>query len=141
MIVPEGVDVDVDAEIGSAARSRSTATSRTATDVDLNRRIDGGEDVPQIDLELDLLVGHIEVQAGGSSMKTHPLNVSYLVVGLAFLGIAGSWALRETGVIGSAEVGWLLPLSLVVAGGIGLVAFMARPRRDERTDDSATRPA
>ena len=33
-------------------------------------------------------------------MKTHPLNVGYLVVGLVFLGIAGSWLLRETGVIG-----------------------------------------
>ena len=33
------------------------------------------------------------------SMKTHPLNVSYLVVGLIFLGLAGSWALRESGVI------------------------------------------
>ena len=69
-------------------------------------------------------------------MKTHPLNVSYLVVGLAFLGIAGSWALHQAGVIGSAEVEWLLPLSLVVAGAIGLVAFMARGLSGRRTDDS-----
>jgi len=62
-------------------------------------------------------------------MKTHPLNVSYLVVGLAFLGIAASWALHQAGVIGGAEVEWLLPLSLVVAGGIGLIAFMARSFR------------
>jgi hypothetical protein len=59
-------------------------------------------------------------------MKTHPLNVSYLVTGLAFLGIAGSWVLHQTGVIGSADVEWLLPLILVVAGGIGLVAFVVR---------------
>jgi hypothetical protein len=70
-------------------------------------------------------------------MKTHPLNVSYLVVGLAFLGIAGSWALHQTGVIGSAEVEWLLPLSLVVAGAIGLVAFMARGLTGRRTDTGA----
>jgi hypothetical protein len=69
-------------------------------------------------------------------MKTHPLNVSYLVVGLAFLGIAGSWALHQAGVIGSTEVEWLLPLSLVVAGAIGLVAFMARGLGERRTDDS-----
>jgi hypothetical protein len=73
-------------------------------------------------------------------MKTHPLNVSYLVVGLAFLGIAGSWALHQTGVIGAAEVEWLLPLSLVVAGAIGLLAFMARGLGGRRTDDSTNDP-
>ncbi len=69
-------------------------------------------------------------------MKTHPLNVSYLVVGLAFLGIAGSWALRESGVIDSVD--WLLPLTLVVAGGIGLMAFVAKNLRRGRTDAPTT---
>ncbi|QNN51497.1 hypothetical protein [Nocardioides mesophilus] len=61
-------------------------------------------------------------------MKTHPLNVSYLVVGLAFLGIAGSWALHAAAadIIDAGDVGWLVPLSLVVAGVIGLVAFAAK---------------
>jgi hypothetical protein len=59
-------------------------------------------------------------------MKTHPLNVSYLVVGLVFLGIAGSWALRESGVIDFGGVRWVLPLILVAAGLIGLVAFAAK---------------
>jgi hypothetical protein len=72
-------------------------------------------------------------------MKTHPLNVSYLVLGLAFLGIAGSWVLHQQGVIGSNDVEWLLPLTLVVAGAVGLVAFMVRSlgggrRTDQRTD-------
>ena len=71
-------------------------------------------------------------------MKTHPLNVSYLVLGLAFLGIAGSWALHQQGVIGSDDAEWLLPLTLVIAGAIGLVAFMARGLGGRRTDD---RPA
>jgi hypothetical protein len=71
-------------------------------------------------------------------MRTHPLNVSYLVLGLAFLGIAGSWALHETGVIESGDMEWLLPLTLVVAGAIGLVAFMARGLTGRRTDDSTT---
>jgi hypothetical protein len=66
-------------------------------------------------------------------MKTHPLNVSYLVVGLAFLGISGSWALHQAGVIGGAQVEWLLPLSLVIAGGIGLIAFMVRSFRGPRS--------
>ena len=59
-------------------------------------------------------------------MKTHPLNVAYLVVGLIFLGLAGSWALRESGVVDLGEAAWLLPLTLVVAGSIGLIAFAAK---------------
>jgi hypothetical protein len=59
-------------------------------------------------------------------VKTHPLNVAYLVVGLIFLGIAGSWALHAGGVIDTAQTGWILPLVLVLAGVIGLVAFAAR---------------
>jgi hypothetical protein len=61
-----------------------------------------------------------------STPRTHPLNVSYLVIGLIFLGLAGSWALREAGVIDLAEVRWLFPLTLVVAGVIGLVAMAAK---------------
>ena len=59
-------------------------------------------------------------------MKTHPLSVTHLVVGLVFLGIAGSWALRETGLIEVDDYGWLFPLALVVAGGVGLLAAMAK---------------
>jgi hypothetical protein len=59
-------------------------------------------------------------------MKTHPLNVSYLVVGLVFLGVAGSWALRAAGVVDFGEIQWLLPGTLVLAGTIGLVAFAAK---------------
>lgn len=70
-------------------------------------------------------------------MKTHPVNVSYLVVGLVFLGIAGSWALRESGVVDVGEVQWLLPLTLVMAGVIGLVAFAAKGiSRSKETDKS-----
>lgn len=64
--------------------------------------------------------------------RTHPLNVAYLVVGLVFLGLAGSWALREAGVVDLTEDHWILPLTLVVAGTIGLVAAAAKglSRRD-----------
>jgi hypothetical protein len=67
-----------------------------------------------------------------------PLNVSYLVVGLIFLGIAGSWALHASGVVDTGDVQWLIPLVLVGAGLIGLVAFTAKGlarSRDERVDD------
>jgi hypothetical protein len=59
-------------------------------------------------------------------MRTHPLNVSYLVVGLIFLGLSGFWALREAGVVDLTEAEWLLPLTLVVAGVIGLVALTVK---------------
>jgi len=58
-------------------------------------------------------------------MRTHPVTVTYLVLGLSFLGIAGCWALTEAGVV-DARAGWALPLVLVVAGGVGLVASLAR---------------
>lgn len=66
-------------------------------------------------------------------MKTHPLNVSHLVFGLVFLGIAGSWALRASDLVGPGAVHWLLPLTLIVAGAAGLVAFAAKGlgRRDQ----------
>ena len=67
-----------------------------------------------------------------NSTTPRPLNVSYLVMGLVFLGIAGTWALHETGVVDGADVEWLVPLSLVVAGVLGLVAFATRGVRGRR---------
>jgi hypothetical protein len=62
----------------------------------------------------------------GHDRPTHPLNVSYLVVGLVFLGIAGSWALRAAGLVDAGAVRWLLPLVLVASGVVGLLAFAAK---------------
>lgn len=73
------------------------------------------------------------------------VSVPHLVMGLVFLGLAGSWMLRQAGVIGSVEVELVLPLVLVVAGAAGLLASMAKGlvrgrshRRDQErfvTDD------
>lgn len=70
-----------------------------------------------------------------NSTAARPLNVSYLVIGLVFLGIAGTWVLHEAGVVDGADVEWLVPLSLVVAGVLGLVAFATRGIRDPRPHD------
>jgi hypothetical protein len=64
--------------------------------------------------------------------NTHPLNVSYLVVGVVFLGIAGVWALRSAGVVGTDELHWLFPLTLVAGGAVGLAAFVVKGLRNDR---------
>ena len=89
-----------------------------------------------------------------SNRRTVPndtrVKVGHLVTGLVFLGLAGSWALRQAGVIGDVGVGWLMPAILVVAGVIGLLVMFAgtlrrnRPRparpRQPRPRQPRTRP-
>ncbi len=62
-------------------------------------------------------------------MRTHPLNVGYLVVGLVFLGLSASWALHEAGIVSADGVQWVLPGTLVVAGAAGLLASALRATR------------
>lgn len=75
-----------------------------------------------------------------NTFRTHPLNVSYLVVGLVFLGIAASWALREAGLVDLGEIRWLFPATLVVAGLVGVVAMAAKglTRRDATPTENLT---
>jgi hypothetical protein len=68
-------------------------------------------------------------------MKTHPMNVSALVVGLVFLGLAGSWGLREAGAIDYGDAAWLLPVLLVTAGTIGFVAAVTKSSRADKRDN------
>ena len=83
-----------------------------------------------------------------TSSGTRPLNVSYLVVGLIFLGISGSWALHASGAVDTSDVQWLMPLVLVGAGAIGLIAFTAKGltrgrgqgQREETTEEAAFDP-
>ena len=62
----------------------------------------------------------------------HPLSVAHLVAGLVFLGIATSWLLRETGVVDADGSEWFLPMTLVVAGAIGLLAWFSSARGKSR---------
>lgn len=52
----------------------------------------------------------------------HAVNVGHLVMGLAFLGLVGIWALYAGGAVAGDDLHWLLPVPWVVAGAAGLVA-------------------
>jgi phage shock protein PspC (stress-responsive transcriptional regulator) len=61
--VPDDVDVNVDARIGMAGDVTVMGETRSGPGVvAIERTIDGGEDVPELDLNLDLQVGNIEVR-------------------------------------------------------------------------------
>ena len=52
----------------------------------------------------------------------HPVNIGHLVMGLAFLGLVGVWALIEGDVVTGDDIRWLLPVPWIVAGIAGLTA-------------------
>src|SRR3954463_12737656 len=53
----------------------------------------------------------------------HPVNVGHLVMGIAFLGLVGVWALIQSDTVGGSDVRWLLPVPWVLAGLAGLLAI------------------
>jgi len=53
----------------------------------------------------------------------HPVNVGHLVMGIAFLGLVGVWALIQSDVVQGGDVRWLLPVPWVLAGLAGLLAI------------------
>ena len=59
-------------------------------------------------------------------MTTRTPNIGYLVVGLVFIGLAGTWFLAEVDVIDPSGTRWLLPAVLLGAGLIGLSASLTR---------------
>ena len=58
----------------------------------------------------------------------HPVNVLHLVMGVALLGLFGSWALIQSGALDAGDLRWLLPIPWVAAGAAGLIATAPRLR-------------
>ena len=54
--------------------------------------------------------------------RRHPVNVGHLVMGLAFAGLVGIWALVVGDVVDNDDIRWLLPIPWVLAGAAGLLA-------------------
>lgn len=59
----------------------------------------------------------------------HPVNIAHLVMGIAFLGLVGIWALVQSDLVGSGDVRWLLPVPWVFAGVAGLLVTTLAARR------------
>jgi len=64
----------------------------------------------------------------------HPVNIGHLVMGLAFVGVVGVWALIQGDVVQDGDIRWLLPVPWVLAGIVGLLAttLTGRDRWGER---------
>lgn len=60
--------------------------------------------------------------SGRQLFARHPLNIGYLVMGLAFLGLVGIWALVQADAVSGDDIRWLLPVPWVLAGVAGLLA-------------------
>ena len=52
----------------------------------------------------------------------HQISIGHLVMGLAFLGIVGVWALIQTDTVTGDDIRWLMPIPWVLAGVVGLAA-------------------
>lgn len=66
----------------------------------------------------------------------HPVNIGHLVMGLAFVGLVGVWALIQGDVVQGDDIRWLLPVPWVLAGIAGLLAttLTSRGSRNRRAD-------
>lgn len=61
-------------------------------------------------------------QTMSAQSARHPVNISHLVMGIAFLGLVAVWALIQGDVVDGGDVRWLLPIPWVLAGLAGLLA-------------------
>ena len=59
----------------------------------------------------------------------HPVNISHLVMGVAFAGMVVVWALVVTDVVGDDNYRWLLPVPWLAAGAAGLAASVWPSRK------------
>lgn len=64
----------------------------------------------------------------------HDTDVTSLVFGLLFLGIAAVWLLVQQDVVSWPDASRIFPVVLVAAGVIGLVSSLTRSRRSRRDE-------
>lgn len=67
----------------------------------------------------------------------HPVQVTHLILGIAFLTFVGIWAALTADVVQSSDLRWLLPVPWLLGGSAGLVASVLGHRsRLERRRES-----
>ena len=71
-------------------------------------------------------------------MKTHQLNVTHLTIGLILLGLSALWGSDAAGWTDVGDSAYLIPVLLIGAGFIGLVAFVLRGNRRTETNPENT---
>ena len=59
----------------------------------------------------------------------HPINITQLVVGVAFAGMVLIWALIESNVVQADNYRWLMPVPWLAAGAVGLGASVWTSRK------------
>lgn len=59
----------------------------------------------------------------------HPVNVTQLVMAVAFAGMLLVWGLYEAGIADADNYRWLLPIPWLTAGAVGLAATVLPSRR------------
>jgi phage shock protein PspC (stress-responsive transcriptional regulator) len=62
VVLPPGVDAHVDAEVAVAGAADIAGQTSDGTGLHMVRNLDGGAAAPEVNLNLDLVVGHIEVR-------------------------------------------------------------------------------
>ena len=73
------------------------------------------------------MVGPLD--APEKSSGRHPVNITQLVLGVAFAGMVLVWALVQGDVVESGELRWLMPIPWIAAGAAGLAATVLPGRR------------
>lgn len=73
------------------------------------------------------MTGPLDAPAKPSGL--HPVNITHLVMGVAFAGMVLVWALVQGDVVDTSELRWLMPIPWIAAGAAGLAATVWPGRR------------
>lgn len=68
----------------------------------------------------------------GHESGRHPVNLTHLIMGIAFLGFAGIWAAITGDLVPDGDLRWLLPVPWLLAGSAGLLAIIVSHVRRTR---------
>lgn len=74
----------------------------------------------QTDVYGEPMVGPLDAPDKPSGF--HPVNITQLVLGVAFAGMVLVWALVQGDVVATDQLRWLMPIPWLAAGAAGLAA-------------------